>query len=88
VAPEGDSQSPALLAADAARAEVGYTSGAGFGSLSCDQGAAEALGADPASLTSSLYFETEAQANQAQAAFEARGYEVVGVVHVTTYCLD
>jgi hypothetical protein len=56
--------------------------------LACDQGAAEALRVDSPSVASSLYFATEAAANQARAAFEARGHQLVGITRVTTYCLD
>ena len=38
-------------------------------------------------LTVSVYFETEADAQQAQLAFEARGFNGV-VATVQTFCLD
>ncbi len=86
VAAPGDYESPVLQAATAAATAAGYRSGPG--DLSCDQGAAEALGVEAGAVGVALYFETEAQANQARAAFEAEAQEVVGVVNVTTYCMD
>ena len=59
-----------------------------FSDLGCNQGAAKALGVEASSITASLYFETQDQANQARAAFEARGQQAVGVAHVAMYCLD
>ena len=51
------------------------------------EGAPEALGLSGSVLTVSVYFETEADAQAAAAAFEARG--VPGVVaEVRTFCLD
>ena len=88
MAPAGQYDAPELQAADAARGEAGYGSGGGFGQLACDRGAPEALGRDGTSIAASVYFRTQAQAQQARAAFEARGHSVVGVVHVRTYCLD
>lgn len=87
VVPPGQYDAPELAAANSAAAEAGY-GGAGPSDLGCDQGAPEALGRDSSSVTAPVYFETEAQANQAQAAFAARGDQVVGIVNVTTYCLD
>jgi cytoskeletal protein RodZ len=87
VVPEGQSDAPEYQAALAASAEAGY-GGFGGGGLACDQGAAEALGRDPDSMTVSVYFGSQAQAEQARAAFEARNRSVVGVVLVRTYCLD
>jgi hypothetical protein len=87
VVPPGEYEAPELRAADAAAASAGYGE-AGGGELTCDQGAAEALGRDPTSLSAAVYFATEAQAAEARAAFQARGHQVVGIALVTTYCLD
>jgi hypothetical protein len=84
--PEGQVDSPAFAAALQAIADAGYAEG--YGSLGCDQGAEEVIGGDSATLAASAYFTTEAVADQARAAFEARGQTVLGVVNVTTYCLD
>jgi hypothetical protein len=88
IAPPGQYDAPELLAADAAAAEAGYGSGGGFGELACDRGAPEALGRDGTSLAAAVYFETQAEAQQAQDAFQSRGQPVVGIVHVETGCLD
>lgn len=81
VAPPGDNDAPELGAADQARADAGYRSGA-YGTLACDDGAAEALGREPSSLTVAVRFATEAEADRARTAFQQRGHEVVGVVEV------
>ena len=88
IAPPGQYDAPELQAADAARAEAGYRSGGGFSSLACDQGAPEALGRDGSSVAAAVYFQTQAQAQQAQDAFQSRGHPVVGIVNVETGCLD
>ena len=88
IAPPGQYDAPELQAADAARAEAGYRSGGGFSDLACDQGAPEALGRDGSSQAAAVYFQTQAQAQQAQDAFQARGHPVVGIVNVQTGCLD
>ena len=88
IAPEGATDSPELLAADAAAGEAGYSAGQGFSSLGCDRGAPEALGLPESSMAASLYFDAQDQAIQARDAFESRGQPVVGVVEVTMYCLD
>ena len=78
-----DPGDPAITAAIAAAEEAGYTTGP----TDCDEGAPEALGLSGSVLTVSVYFETEADAQAAAAAFEARG--VPGVVaEVRTFCLD
>jgi len=86
VAPQSDS--PELLAADAAAGDAGYGSGTGFSNVGCDWGAPEALGVSSDWYSAAVYFETESAAEQARSAFEARGHPPVGVVQVTTYCLD
>jgi len=87
IAPPDQWESPEIEAASAAAEAAGYGP-AGGGDINCDNGATEALGVEQNSVASAVYFETEALANQAKAAFEARGTEVVGVVYVTTYCMD
>ena len=87
LAPSDAYDAPELAAADQAARAAGYGP-TGAGSLACDRGAAEALGADPSSLATVVYFETRAQADQARDAFEARDHSVVGVAHVVTGCLD
>jgi hypothetical protein len=78
-----DSDDPAITDAVAAAEDAGYTTGP----TDCDEGAAEALGQDGYALTISVYFDTEADAQAAAAAFEARG--VTGVVaEIQTFCLD
>lgn len=76
---------PALEAAQEAAAAAGYSTGP----TDCDFGAGEALGRpeDVSTVSVSVYLETEADAQAALLAFEARG--VSGVVGtVLTYCLD
>jgi hypothetical protein len=74
--------------------EAGRVAGeAGYGptrasDLGCDQGAPEALGAEPHAMAVAVYVDTQGRAEQARAAFEARGDNVRGVAHVTTYCMD
>jgi cytoskeletal protein RodZ len=87
VVPPGQYEAPELAAASAAAEAAGYGP-AGGGDINCDQVAYEVLGKEQNSVTAAVYFATEAQANQARAAFEARGQSVVGIAHVTTYCLD
>lgn len=86
-APEGQVDDPAFQAALQAMGDAGYSAD-GYTGLACDEGAAEALGQDPSSWVVVAYFEAQADAEQARAAFEARGQQVLGVVHVRTYCLD
>jgi hypothetical protein len=88
IAPDGESGAPQMVAAIQAKADAGYGDSGGYSDLGCDQGAAEVLGVDPSSFTVAAYYETEAIANQAREAFEARGTEVVGIAFVRTYCLD
>ena len=58
------------------------------GDLSCDDGAAEALGTD-APQDIGVYFETEDQANAFASQAGLLGHEANPVIaHVTTYCLD
>lgn len=87
IAPAGQYEAPALVAADQAARAAGYGP-TGAGELACDRGAADALGADPTSLAAVVYVETEAQADQARAGFEARSYLASGVAEVVTGCLD
>ncbi|HEY6634770.1 MAG TPA: hypothetical protein VI141_04065 [Acidimicrobiia bacterium] len=78
-----DFDDPGFVAAQAAADEAGYTTGP----TDCDLGAAEALGLPDGTYTISVYFDTEAIAEQARAAFEARS--VPGVVAlVQTFCMD
>jgi hypothetical protein len=83
VVPDDQRGSPEYQAALAASAQAGY---GGFGGG--DLGAPEALGRDSSSSTVAVYFESQAQAEQARATFQARDHSVVGVVQVATYCLD
>ncbi len=79
-----DFDDPVLLAAQTAAEDAGYTTGP----TDCDAGAAELLGLPEGHYaTISVYLDTEADANAALAAFQARGVEgAVGVVQ--TFCLD
>ncbi len=79
-----DGNAPDLLAAIAAAEDAGYVTGV----TDCDFGAAEALGLPAGSYyTVSVYLQSEADANAALAAFEARGVDgAVGLVQ--TFCLD
>jgi hypothetical protein len=86
VVPQDQYGGPEYQAAEAALAEAGYRNSGG--SLACDHPAPEALGRDSSSVTVGVYFESQAQAEQARTAFQARNHSVVGVVHVKTYCLD
>jgi hypothetical protein len=81
VGPPGDSALPPVL--DEVR-RSGWE-GAGIGELSCDAGAAEALGRDPSDHAVAVYFETPEQV-EAFARFYGKPY--VGTAQVTTYCLD
>jgi cytoskeletal protein RodZ len=87
VVPPGQYEAPELAAASAAAENAGYGP-IGGGDINCDEGAYETLGKEQNSVAAAVYFETEAQANQAKAAFEARGTQVVGVAHVLTGCMD
>jgi hypothetical protein len=74
---------PALTEAMQAAEDAGYVTGP----TDCDEGAEAALGMPDGTLTVSVYFETEADAQAALLVFEARG--VSGVVAlVQTFCLD
>jgi hypothetical protein len=88
IVPEGQQDDPGFQAAQQATIDAGYPTGGSYAPLSCDDGAAQAFGKDPTSWGVGNYFETEALANQARDAYEARGHQVLGVVAVTTYCLD
>jgi hypothetical protein len=66
------------------RGMYGYT-GSGIGSVGCDQGAAEALGFDPAHNRVAVYFDSAAGAQEFVAVYDRQD---VGSAEVTTYCLD
>jgi hypothetical protein len=83
----GRYDAPELTAASAAATDAGY-GGAGAHDLACDLGAPEALGRDSTSVAAAVYFGTQADATEAEAAFEARGHQVVAVVSITMGCLD
>src|SRR3712207_8079419 len=63
---------------------LGWT-GSGIGSVSCDQGAAEALGFDPDDHRVAVYFDSAARAQEFVAGYDRQD---VGSAQVTTYCLD
>jgi hypothetical protein len=92
VLPEGQASvdSPEFSAAQQAARDAGYSQAEGYSGIGCDHGAAEGLGLDPNAdlIAPAVYFASEAQADQARAAFEARGQSVAGIAHVTPYCLD
>jgi endonuclease/exonuclease/phosphatase family metal-dependent hydrolase len=77
---------PEITAAEEAVEESGYQ--AGVADLACDQGAAQALGANPQSSTVAVYFASETDAALAARAFESRGQPVAGFANVTPFCLD
>jgi hypothetical protein len=88
-------ESPEEVAAHTAAAEAGYRTSTGgtqgATSLGCDQGAGEALGYDVTTepwYTVAVYFLTQADAEGARAAFEARGFTPVGVAPFTASCRD
>ena len=74
---------PTLEAAIQAAEDAGYVTGP----TDCDEGAEAALGMPDGTLTVSVYFDTEADAEAALLAFEARGVNGV-VALVQTFCLD
>lgn len=76
-------------AAHARLAEIGQDAWEGYGSLTCDFGAQEALGG-PDGLTVGAYFDTEDEAVVFAEAWEAYfGEPPYGVVaSVETFCLD
>lgn len=79
---EGDTEhAPRLLAELEAR---GVTGG-GSGQLSCDQGAAAALGEDDGAIAVSVSFRTRAEAEAFVAAW---GFPVLGVAEFVAYCRD
>jgi hypothetical protein len=84
LAGSADFEDPALGHAAAVASDAGYTTGP----TDCDIGAAQALGIDSEIVyTVSVHYETEADAQAAQAAFAAR--DLTGVVaQVQTFCLD
>lgn len=78
-----DPEDPSFVEAELIATEAGYTTGF----TDCDEGAAEALGMPAGTITTSVYFETEADARAAAVAFAARGVDGV-VAEVRTFCLD
>jgi hypothetical protein len=76
---------PAIAAAKTAKLHAGYV-GAEL-SLNCDQGASAALGVESGAAVA-VYFQTQAEAEQAQRAFEARGDAVAAIAQVQPICLD
>jgi hypothetical protein len=66
--------------------DAGYQ--AGPGDVNCDEGARQVLGVPDNTMVVGLYFDTQAQATQARAAFEARGHQVAGVAHIKVFCAD
>jgi hypothetical protein len=76
---------PALDQATAAATAAGYHTG----STDCDSGVAAAVGMPEGSavVSVSVYFDTQADAQAALLAFQARGVDGT-VATVTTYCLD
>ena len=58
-----------------------------FGEIGCDLPAADVLGVDPDLLTISMYFETEADASAALAAFPGVD-PPVGIAEVELFCAD
>ncbi len=83
---QGSPDDAAYQEAVAPALAAGYDPG-GLTDVACDQGAAAALGVDPAGgyLIAGLYFATEADARDAAAAI-GDGVDAVG--EVQTYCLD
>jgi hypothetical protein len=73
---------PAIETANAVAESFGFHTGA----TDCDFGASEALGV-PEGVSVSVYFESEADAEAALLAFQARGVEGA-VALVQTYCMD
>jgi hypothetical protein len=79
-----DGDDDALYAAIAAAEDAGYNTGM----TDCDFGAAQAMGLpDGHYYTVSVYLQSEADANAALAAFDARGVDGVVAV-VQTFCMD
>ena len=80
-----DFDDPALVTAREAADEAGYTAGP----TDCDEGAAESLGlpGDQGIYTVSVYFGSQAHAEQALTAFRARGVNGA-VAELRTYCGD
>lgn len=69
--------------------DLGYSLFAYGVELGCDQGSAAALGLDDATIAVAIYFGTASDADAfATAYYYAYGDMVVGVVEVTTFCLD
>ena len=69
--------------------DLGYSQFAFAIELGCDNDAATALSKDSVTLAVAIYFETESDANAFTTAyFYQYGDIVVGVVEVTTFCLD
>ena len=85
LAGSSDFDDSALVTAREAAHEAGYTAGP----TDCDDGAAESLGlpGDQGIYTVSVYFGSQAHAEQALTAFRARGVSGA-VAEVRTYCGD
>ncbi len=79
----GDYDSPDVLDASSRLARLGIESFPG--DLSCDGGAAEALGAPEGAAAVGVYFETEEEARAFAATLDP---PPVGIAQVTTYCAD
>ncbi|WP_298455025.1 hypothetical protein [uncultured Cellulomonas sp.] len=78
---------PAWQRAGTRLEEMGYFPGGG--DINCDRGAAEGLGLDGTQVVRSVYFTSRADAQLFVELFTDRyGDDVVGVVEVTTLCLD
>lgn len=77
---------PSLVAAETAAKDAGYSAGP----TDCDQGAKEALGmsSEAQIYTVSVYFDTQAAARLALAAFREKGFGKGVVAEVRTFCLD
>jgi hypothetical protein len=69
LAGSADGNDPALAEATQAAEDAGYVTGP----TDCDEGAEGALGMPEGTLTVSVYLETDADAQAALLAFEARG---------------
>lgn len=68
-----------------AELEARGVTGAGSGEISCDLGAAEALGVDPDTIVVSVSFRTRAEADRFVAAWDG---ELLGVAEFEAFCRD
>ena len=89
---EDEDRTAEVEAANAAAVEAGYhpsSGGSGAPPLACDRGALEAFGLEGTyPFGVAVYFATQANAEQAQEAFQARGVSSAGVALVTIDCRD